>query len=123
MGGGSEIIFPANIQWTDDLLTGNTNNYNIIRYLIKNYPDMIINRNGKYTPIVEEINIINAPENWSEFNGKVIGIANLNISDPRRIALYTQDSIKNFYGLAVAYEIDGNDIFQLGGTYPWFTDM
>jgi hypothetical protein len=83
---------------------------------------MIINRNGKYTPIVEEINITNAPENWSYFNGKVIGIANLNLSDPRRIVLYTQDSIKNFYGLAVSYEIDGNDMFQLGGTYPWFID-
>lgn len=108
---GGDSMFPATIVYS--YLEENTNNADIVMYLLEKYPDMSTS-DSTYTPISEQIEIVGS----EHCDGIVVGVSKwLNTA----VLLFTEQSFANYYGLRV---IGHGDISGLpaGQTRDWFTD-
>ena len=95
----------------------NISNLNIAKYFLDNYPDMVVSRDGSYTPITEEQFMIKG-SNYCD--GQVIGVAKWsNDNNYCAVLFYTQQSLNNINGFRVVVNY-GND--PQGSTWEWFYD-
>lgn len=89
---GGNSLFPATLIPTNE---ENLPNYNIAKYFVDNYPDMVIDISGAYTPITEDVTI----EGSNYCDGNVIGVAKW--VDGNSLLFYTENSISNWFALRV----------------------
>lgn len=111
---GGDSIFPATI-YPDS--GENIINYNIAKYFIDTYVNMVVGKWGSnYTPITEDVTI----EGSRSCDGKVLGVKKFD-SDPEyeSVLFYTQNSINNLH----AFRVITNTIdVPKGYTIEWMYD-
>ena len=91
-------IFPATLIPT---IEENLTNYNIAKYFVDNYPDMVVDDRGAYTPITEDLTI----EGTYSSNGKVIGVAKW--IDGNSLLFFTDKFIIAKYTFRVFMDMEG----------------
>lgn len=112
-----DSIFPAIIYFHDSYEVDNIINYNIAKYFINTYPNMVVGMSGSnYTPITEDVTI----DGSSICDGKVLGVKKFN-SNPEyeAVLFYTQNSINNLHALRVVTDYIGT---PKGVTTKWMFD-
>ena len=116
MPSGGEVTFPATLV-PAGIFEGNISNYNIAKYFIDTYPNMVVGINGStYTPITEVVTIIGS----ALCNGKVLGVRKWSkASGSLAILFFTQQGNSNLtcFRVAVDYGVDSK-----GSTAEWFFD-
>ena len=116
MPSGGEVTFPATLV-PAGIFDGNISNYNIAKYFIDTYPNMVVGADGStYTPITEDVTISGS----NSCDGKVLGVRKWsNSSIYLAILFFTQQGNSNLtcFRVAVDYGVDSK-----GSTAEWFWD-
>lgn len=114
---GGDSIFPATIYPHNSCEVDNIINYNIAKYFINTYPNMVVGNFGSnYTPITEDVTI----EGSSLCDGKVLGVKKFSSStEYEAVLFYTQNSVNNLHALRVTANYLGT---SKGTTTVWFFD-
>ena len=110
--GWTVITYPMTIQFSE--YQENINNYNMVKYLLQKYPDMVVSTTGEYTAVSEDIEI-----SGCKYDGKVIGIAKWSSGSDEAIICYTESSFSDDYGIRVIG--DYSDLPK-GATDMWLYD-
>ncbi len=111
---GDDSLFPATLISSN--LVENIPNYTIAQYFWDTYPDMVVDSNGSYSPITEDVTI----QGTNYCDGKVVGVAKWSTEEHYQAVLfYTENSISNLHGLRVYVQYNG---LPQGATNEMFFD-
>lgn len=99
MPSGGEVTFPATLVSSEFIDGENIPNYNIAKYFVDKYPNMVVGIGGfNYTPITEDVTISGS----RSCDGKVLGVRKWSdSSDYLAVIFLTQRGISNLTGFKV----------------------
>lgn len=114
---GGEVTFPATLVSSGIIDGENISNYNIAKYFVDKYPNMVVGIDGfNYTPITEDVTISGS----RSCDGKVLGVRKWSDSpDSLAVIFFTQQGIINLTGFKVVVDY-GYD--PKGSTGEFFLD-